>query len=173
MICLTAQRPLSQYGALPNKGWDSRLHRGRSNPLSKKPGADPHTGICAGAVGGNWPSFFYAFTAPLSKGKMIRFTIRTAANIVIAAGLLLLAKVIYSAATGSLSVQLFAQPQGSWRLTMYALGLSFPVPFHVISVGLILKRRWLSPFWAKAAFSAVVMSGCWLGVALGIKLLVL
>jgi hypothetical protein len=104
---------------------------------------------------------------------MITFTTRTAANIVIAAGLLLLAKVIYSAATGSLSVHLFAQPHGSWLLTMYALGLSFPVPFHVISVGLFLKRRWLSLFWAKVGFSAVVMSGCWLGVALGIKLLVL
>ena len=92
---------------------------------------------------------------------------------VIAAGLLLLAKVIYNAVTGSLSVQLFSRSQGSWLLTMYALGLSLPIPFHVISVGLILKRRWLSPFWAKAAWPAVVMSGCWLGVALGIKLLVL
>ena len=104
---------------------------------------------------------------------MARFTKKPAANIIIAAGLLLLVKVIYSAATGSLSVQLFAQPHGSWLLTMYALGLSLPVPFHVISVGLFLKRRWLSPFWAKAAWAAVVMSGCWLGAALGIKLLVL
>lgn len=104
---------------------------------------------------------------------MIRFSTRTAANLIIAAGLLLLVKVIYSAATGSLSLQLFAQPQGSWLMDMYALGLSLPVPFHVISVGLILRRRWLSPFWAKAAWAAVVISGCWLGVALGIKLLVL
>ena len=104
---------------------------------------------------------------------MIGFTTRTTANLVIAAGLLLLAKVIYSVATDSLSVQLFAQPQGSWISTICALGLSLPVPFHVISVGLILKRKWLSLFWAKAAWLAVVISGCWLGVALGIKLLVL
>ena len=104
---------------------------------------------------------------------MNMFTTKTVANMVIAAGLLLLAKVIYNAVTGSLSVRLFSRSQGSWLLTMYALGLSLPIPFHVISVGLILKRRWLSPFWAKAAWPAVVMSGCWLGVALGIKLLVL
>jgi hypothetical protein len=104
---------------------------------------------------------------------MMRFTARTAANMVIAVGLLLFAKVIHSAATGSLSAELFAQPQGSGLLTLYALGLSLPVPFHVVSVGLILKRRWLSPFWAKVAWRAVVTSGCWLGVALGIKLLVL
>jgi hypothetical protein len=104
---------------------------------------------------------------------MSRFPLRIVANIVVAVGLGLLARVIYRAAVGSLSAQLFSQLQGSWILTMLALGLSLPVPFHVISVGLILKRRWLSPFWAKAARLAVVVSGCWLGVALAIKLLVL
>jgi hypothetical protein len=104
---------------------------------------------------------------------MVTFTARTAANMVVVVGLLLFVKVLYSAVTGSLSAEFFARPQGSWLLTLYALGLSLPVPFHVVSVGLILKRRWLSPFWAKVAWRAVVTSGCWLGVALGIKLLVL
>jgi hypothetical protein len=103
---------------------------------------------------------------------MIRFP-RTAANLVIVVGVLLFAKVIYEAATGSLSAELFARPKGSWLLTLYALALSLPVPFHVVSVGLILRRRWLSPAWARVAWVAVVTSGCWLGAALAIKLLVL
>jgi hypothetical protein len=105
---------------------------------------------------------------------MMGFTARMAANVVIVVGLLLFAKVIHEAYTGSLSAELFASSQqGSWVLTLYALGLSLPVPFHVVSVGLVLKKRWLSPYWAKVAWRAVVTSGCWLGVAVGIKLLAL
>jgi hypothetical protein len=104
---------------------------------------------------------------------VIRFPARTTASIVIVVGVLLFVKVMYEAVTGSLREEFFAQSQGSWLLTLYALGLSLPVPFHVVSVGLILKKRWLSPFWAKVAWRAVVTSGCWLGVAVGIKLLVL
>jgi hypothetical protein len=99
--------------------------------------------------------------------------LRIAANIVVAVGLGLLARVIYRAAVGSLSAELFPRLQGSWSLTMLALGLSLPVPFHVISVGCFLQKRWLSPFRAKAARVAVVVSGCWLGATLAIKLLVL
>jgi hypothetical protein len=104
---------------------------------------------------------------------MSRFPLRIVANIVVAVGLGLLARVIYRAAVGSLSAQLFSQAQGSWILTMLALGLSLPVPFHVISVGYFLQKRWLSPFWAKTVRVAVVASGCWLGAALAVKLLVL
>jgi hypothetical protein len=104
---------------------------------------------------------------------MSRFPVRIVANIVVAVGLGLLARVIYRAAVGSLSAQLFPQLQGSWILTMLALGLSLPVPFHVVAVGLFLQKRSLSPFWAKAARVAVVVSGCWLGAALGVKLLLL
>jgi hypothetical protein len=39
-----------------------------------------------------------------------------------------------------------------------------------MAVGLILQRRWLSRGWSKTAWLAVVISGCWLGAALGIKL---
>jgi hypothetical protein len=104
---------------------------------------------------------------------MSPFLIRIVANIAVAVGLGLLTRVIYRTAVGSVSAQLFPQLQGSWTLTMLALGLSLPVPFHVISVGFFLQKRWLSPFWAKTTRVAVVASGCWLGAALGIKLLLL
>lgn len=98
---------------------------------------------------------------------------RVVANILIFVGLFLLVRVLHSAVTGSLVTQPFAQSQGSWIRNVYALGLSLPVPFHVISVGLVLQRRWFPPLWTRVAWLAVVVSGCWLGVALGIKMLVL
>lgn len=84
-------------------------------------------------------------------------------------GLFLLAGVIHKAAVSSLATEVFGRPPGSWTHQIYALGLALPVPFHVISVGLILQRRWLSPVWARGAWIATVVSGCWLGLALGIK----
>ncbi len=98
---------------------------------------------------------------------------RAIANLIIFVGLFLLVKIIYHAATGSLTAQIFAAAQESWIRRVSALGLSLPLPFHVISVGLILQRRRLSPPWARATWIAVVVSGCWLGAALGIKLMIL
>jgi hypothetical protein len=104
---------------------------------------------------------------------MFKTPARIIANLLIAVGLFLLIRILYNAVTGSLVSQLFAQPQDSWMRNVYALGLSLPVPFHVISVGLLLQRRWLPPPWARAGWLAVVVSGCWLGAALGIKVLIL
>lgn len=101
-------------------------------------------------------------------------TTRLIPNVIIVTGLFLLARVFYNAATGSLVAQLFTQSEESfWILNSCALGLKLPVPLHVISIGLILQRGRLSPRFAKAAWIAIVVSGCWLGGALAIKMLVL
>lgn len=104
---------------------------------------------------------------------MFKIIPRALANLVICVGLFILVKIFYNAATGSLSAQLFAASPESWTAHVFALGLALPLPFHIISVGLILQRRWLSPAWKKVAWIAVVASGCLLGAALGIKLLIL
>jgi hypothetical protein len=94
--------------------------------------------------------------------------------------------------------QLFPEAQQLWTNNLYAIGLSLPVPLHVISVGFVLQRRWLSPHgrrivwlapvplhvisvgfvlqrrWLsphgrRIVWLAVIISGCWLGVALVIK----
>ena len=104
---------------------------------------------------------------------MPRNIIRFVAKIAVVAGLFLLARVIYNAASGSLLVQIFPESQQSWANNLYAIGLSLPVPLHVISIGLVLQRRWLPPHWIPIAWLAVVISGCWLGVALGIKIFLL
>jgi len=104
---------------------------------------------------------------------MLGLIARVSGNVIVIVGLGLLAGVIYRTATGSLAEQLFSRSQGSWIQSMYALGLSLPVPFHVISIGLVLQKRWLPPPWAKAAWLAIVLSGCWLGASLGIRLFLL
>lgn len=91
----------------------------------------------------------------------------------IAVGLFLLLRVIYHAAGGSLVAQLFPESQQLWTKTLYAIGLSLPVPLHVISVGFVLQRRWLSPPWSRIVWLAVITSGCWLGAALMIKIFML
>lgn len=104
---------------------------------------------------------------------MSKKLLRVFANFIIAVGLFLLIRLFYSAATGTLILHDFNKFQDSWANTLYALFLSFPIPFHVISIGLVLQLKWLVPPWAKAAWLAAVISGCWLGVAIGIRVLVL
>ncbi|MGD8959896.1 MAG: hypothetical protein PVI27_08635 [Desulfobacteraceae bacterium] len=102
--------------------------------------------------------------------KIFRFF----ANLVILTGLLLLAKVMSHAASGVLVERVLTGSHGQgWLPQALALGLSLGVPLHVISVGLMLQRKWLPPWWARSAQMAAVVSGCWLGAALGIKALVL
>ncbi len=97
---------------------------------------------------------------------------RTVANVIIVVGLCLLAKVLYNAATGSLAARFFSQSPGSWLDTVCALGLALPIPFHVISIGLLVQKRWLSPLGVKIAWFAIVISGCWLGVCLAIRVVI-
>ena len=104
---------------------------------------------------------------------MSRMVIRLIANVVILVGLYLFARMIYGAANGSLTAQLFPESQESVSNTLVALSLGLAVPFHVISVGLILQRRWLPHSWARISYLAVVISGCWLGAAIGVKVFVL
>ena len=95
------------------------------------------------------------------------------ANAAIAVGLYLLARMVYGATNGSLGAQQFPESQGAAWNTVAALILALPVPFHVISVGLLLQRRWLPHSWARISLLAAVISGCWLGAALGFKFFVL
>lgn len=104
---------------------------------------------------------------------MPRNFIRLIAKLTVVVGLFLLVRVIYHAASGSLLAQLFPETQQSWANNLYAIFLSLPVPLHVISIGFVLQRSWLPPHRVRTAWLAVVISGCWLGVALGIKIFLL
>jgi hypothetical protein len=104
---------------------------------------------------------------------MAKRIVKLIANFTIAVGLYMFARIIYGAATGSLPAQLLPESEAAVWYTIAALVLALPVPFHLISVGLLLQRRWLPHFWARISFLAAVISGCWLGAALGFKIFVL
>lgn len=96
--------------------------------------------------------------------------IRIVANITILAGLFLLGRLVCQAASGGLAAQYPALPPSLSAYGLLALGLSLPVPMHVMAVGLILQKKWLTRGWVRLAWWAVVFSGCWLGAALLFKL---
>ena len=104
---------------------------------------------------------------------MTKILLRVFANFIIAVGLFLLIRILHNAATGTLMPQELTISQELWTNSLVALSLSLPIPFHVISIGLVLQLKWLTPPWAKAAWLAAIISGCWLGVAIGIRVLVL
>jgi hypothetical protein len=93
---------------------------------------------------------------------MGKTAVRVIANVVILVGLFFLARVLY-----------YGLPPGSPTQSAYAFFLSLPIPFHIIAVGLVLQLKWLSPLWRRAARWAVVISGCWLGLALAVRWLAL
>lgn len=99
--------------------------------------------------------------------------VRTFATAVSAVGLALLVRLMARLLDGSLAVELFPSSLPSAMPSLAAAVLSLPVPFHVISVGLILQRRWLSPTWARVAWLCVVTSGLWLGASLAVRAVVL
>jgi len=103
-------------------------------------------------------------------GKMV---VRVIANITILIGIFLLIRVLYHSLSGVLAQQYFAPSQVSVIQNVYALGLSLPIPLHIIAIGLALQLRWLSPIWARGTRWAIVVSGCWLGLALAIRWLAL
>ncbi len=102
-----------------------------------------------------------------------RMLLRIFANATVLTGLFLLGRVICQAASGGLAAQYPALPAGLIGRGLFALGLSLPAPMHVIAVGLILQKKWLDRRWARFAWWAVVFSGCWLGTALVVKLVLL
>lgn len=89
---------------------------------------------------------------------------------VIVVGIVLLARLFNAVLEGSIADHVPRRMEPVWARPALALVLRLPIPLHVISVGLILQRRYLSPVLARSAWIAVVVSGCWLGAALAVRL---
>ena len=82
----------------------------------------------------------------------------------------LLIKTVLVSFSGDLAREILPDWPASAMANASAFGLSVPVPLHVMAVGLFLQLKHLSPGWRKTVRFAVVISGCWLGLALGIKM---
>ncbi len=104
---------------------------------------------------------------------MVRTVVTLMARGIIVVGVLMLVGIVCQTVSGSLAARFQVESAGAWTGSLFALALGLPVPFHVVAIGLILQRRWLSPLWSKAAWIAIVGSGCWLGVSLAVRLLLL
>lgn len=102
---------------------------------------------------------------------MLKLISRVGAVIVCLVGLVLLARVLFQAADGSLVDDFFPLSNGSWVWAVSALFLSLPIPLHVVSIGLILQKRWLSARWGRVAWVAIFVSGGWLGIALAVRVI--
>ena len=102
-----------------------------------------------------------------------KIAISIIANIVVAAGFYLLFQILFHAASGTLTKTVFGSTPGSSLWNIGAIALSLPVPFHVISIGLILQKHWFSTRWVKVSWFAIIVSGSGLCVALFIKLFIL
>ncbi len=96
----------------------------------------------------------------------MKTTVCLVTGAIIVVGFALLIQTLYQAATGQLVARYFPDSPDSWAYGLFALGLKIPIPFHVMAIGLIIQKRWLSPRWARFAWVAIVGSGCWLAVSL-------
>ena len=113
-------------------------------------------------------------TATQQNTSIYRLVYRVLTTAVSLVGTYLLFRVVHSASVGTLPETVFsAPPPWAGTGTLLALALSLPVPFHVISIGLVLQKRWLPTTAARIAWFAIVTSGVWLGLALAFKTFVL
>ena len=108
---------------------------------------------------------------PAERSVLVQ-TLRIGLSCISLIGVLLLIKLLLSAVNGELVRQLPSDLQQAWWSTPAALGLGLPVPLHIIAIGLVLQKWWLSPRLARIAWFGIITSGCWLGLALAGKLLI-
>lgn len=96
---------------------------------------------------------------------------RILASLVTALGVILLVTVIIDLMAGALAMDHFPDMEHELHHHVYGLLLALPVPLHMIFVGLIVQKKWLSPPMAKFAWVGIVSSGMWLGVSLLVQAL--
>ena len=96
---------------------------------------------------------------------------RLAASAVSIVGCLILVSTFVDWVAGDLATRFFPDEEPTPGYLFAGLLLALPVPLHVIFVGLIVQKRWLSPSWARFAWVGVASSGVWLGISLLVRAL--
>ena len=95
---------------------------------------------------------------------------RILASLVSVIGILLLVMVFVDWQAGYLADKFYPGLEHSSRHHLYGLLLALPIPLHVIFIGLIIQKKWLSPPMAKFAWMGITSSGMWLGVSLALRM---
>ena len=94
---------------------------------------------------------------------------RTFASFISVFGIIVFFRTLIYAINGNLVTEVNEEWEQNLTNTLYALGISLPVAFHIIFIGLIIQKRWLPIKWKRIAWFGIVISGIWLGIALVIK----
>ncbi|MBD3237159.1 MAG: hypothetical protein GF330_10670 [Candidatus Eisenbacteria bacterium] len=113
------------------------------------------------------------------ESRVRRIAFEAISLICLGAGLLALARVLHAVGSGTLPALLSSHgdvhaevhPAGGTIPYVRALLRAFALPVHLLAVGVFLRRRSFSPRGRRVAWIAVVLSGCWLGVALLVRIL--
>jgi len=95
---------------------------------------------------------------------------RLFASTVSLVGLCIFGLVVVDAYNGILAGEFFPDAAHTTAHHLGGFLLALAVPLHVIFIGFILQRHWLSPLWLRISRVGIVASGLWLGVALVVKL---
>ncbi|NDV18228.1 hypothetical protein GO013_02190 [Pseudodesulfovibrio sp. JC047] len=109
----------------------------------------------------------------MSNSSVFKGIVRNICTTITIVGLCLLGLICLDASEGVLAARYFPNSIIVAEHQVYALLLAVPVPLHLIFIGLILQKRWLSEPLARCAVIGIIGSGVWLGVALGVKFFVL
>ncbi|WP_319541595.1 hypothetical protein [uncultured Pseudodesulfovibrio sp.] len=110
---------------------------------------------------------------PMFDSPALKGIVRNICTTVTIIGLCLFGLVCLDAYEGTLAAKYFSSSQIVAEHHTYALLLSLPVPLHIIFIGLIVQKRWLSDGLARFAWFGIVGSGLWLGAALVVKMFLL
>ena len=97
---------------------------------------------------------------------------RIFASFISIVGFGLLIDVILEASSGVLIEDIFPEYNKTFTYKTLALLLALPVPFHVISIGMILQKRWLTEKLRRIAWISIFTSGIWLGIAIIVKTII-
>ncbi len=98
---------------------------------------------------------------------------RALAWIVFVVGVVIFGLTLWRAVNGQLVERYFPEAAPSFALTIAAFALRLPIPLHIMAIGLIVQKPYLSRPLAKFSWFFIVTSGCWLGLSLAIRHFVL
>ena len=104
--------------------------------------------------------------------KFPKIILKSVSNIIVFGGFLYLIKIIVNGFDGTLASEMVNKKQVTFSYHILALALNLPIPFHIISVGLIFQKRWLSLKFNRILWIALIISGTWLGIAIVVKLFI-
>lgn len=95
---------------------------------------------------------------------------RTLAFSVTLVGVILLALTFHYWQQGDLAPKYFPDVTHTDSHHLSGLLLALPVPLHIIFIGLIVQKKYLSRPWQRIAWVGITGSGIWLGISLLIRM---